>query len=323
MNFSQRYLIEEYVEDYRASRLGRRELLRRAVLITGSVPLAAATLFALGCSGGGSSTAAATATVTTAPPTQAPTQQPVPTPPPATGPGVTVQPTDPAIQVEDVKFKGPTSDVIGYLSRPRTGGPFPAVIVIHENRGLVEHTKDITRRYAKEGFAALAVDLLSRQGGTPADQAQAAAMLSRQNPDDFDDDLKAAVTFLKGQSFLRTGALGVTGFCMGGNFTWDLGLMSQDMKAAVPYYGRTRTIDLIPQTKAAILAIYGGNDNFVTPQSTQVEEALKAAGKTYEIKIYSGANHAFFNDTGQSYNADAAKDAWQITLTWFRKYLTA
>jgi len=315
MNFSQRYLVDEYVGEYEARRLGRRELLRRVVLITGSIPLSASVLFALGCSSGGSKTAA----TATAPPTQTP---PPPTPPPPSGPGVTVPATDPAIQVEEVRFKGPASDEIAYLARPRGNGPFPAVIVNHENRGLVEHIKDVTRRYAKEGFAALAPDLLSRQGGTPADQTQAASLLSRTNPDDLDADLRASVDYSKAQSFIRASAIGVTGFCMGGNFTWDLALTSPDIKAAIPYYGRARLLDQIPQTRAAVLAIYGGNDNFVTPQSVQVEESLKAAGKTYEIKIYPGANHAFFNDTGQSYNADAARDAWQISLAWFRKYLT-
>jgi carboxymethylenebutenolidase len=315
MNFSQRYLVDEYVEEYEAQRLGRRELMRRVLLVTGSIPLAASVLFALGCSSGGAKTAA----TATAPPTQTPVP---PTPPPPSGPGVTVPATDPGIQVEEVRFKGPASDVIAYLSRPRGNGPFPTVIVNHENRGLVEHIKDITRRYAKEGFAALAPDLLSRQGGTPADLTQAASLLSRTNPEDLDADLKASVDYLKTLSFVRSGAIGTTGFCMGGNFTWDLALTSLDIRAAIPYYGRVRLLDQIPQTRAAVLAIYGGNDNFVTPQSVQVEEGLKAAAKTYEIKIYPGANHAFFNDTSGSYNADAAKDAWQITLAWFRKYLT-
>src|SRR4051812_5492133 len=119
MNFSQRYLVDEYVEEYAAQRLGRRELLRRVLLITGSIPLSASVLFALGCSSGGSTTAA----TATAPPTQ--TQTP-PTPPPPSGPGVTVPATDPGIQVAEVRYKGPASDVLAYLSRPRTGGPFPA-----------------------------------------------------------------------------------------------------------------------------------------------------------------------------------------------------
>ncbi len=95
------------------------------------------------------------------------------------------------------------------------------------------------------------------------------------------------------------------------------------MKAAVPYYGMVRRLDELGKTRAAVLAMYGGNDTRVTGQSAQVEDRLRAAGKTYQIKVYAGANHAFFNDTGGSYNADAAKDAWQATLAWFRQYLTA
>jgi carboxymethylenebutenolidase len=333
LNFNQRYLIEEFAELYQQQRMERRELLRRALLITGSIPLAATSLFALGCgsSKSGSSSAAeatkpaaAATTATTASSAASPTSSApatIPTPPPATGPGVTVDPNDPAIQVAVVSYKGPASDITGYLSRPRTGGPTPAVVVIHENRGLVEHTKDITRRYAKEGFTALAVDLLSRQGGTPTDQAAAAGLLGRANPDDLTADLVASVGYLKSQPFVKPGALGTTGFCMGGNFTFELLIASPDIKAAAPYYGMVRQMDKLAQTNAAVLAIYGGADTRVTSQSPMVEEKLKAAGKTYQIKIYEGAMHAFFNDTGGSYNADAAKDAWQLTLGWFRKYL--
>lgn len=322
LNVYQRYVVEEFAGEYRERELSRRELLRKVLYVTGSVPLTASVLLALGCgdsSDEGTSASGANATATTAPrATEAPA-----TPPPASGPGVTVQPSDAAIQVRDVSFKGAASDIKAYLARPASGTSFPAVVIIHENRGLVEHTKDIARRYAREGFVGLAVDLVSRQGGTGADAAQNTGALTRTNATDLVADLVSGVDYLKQQAFVKANALGVTGFCFGGGYTFELAVASKDMKAAVPYYGTAqRIVSRLGETQAAILAIYGGNDRGITGQSPQVEEQLKAAGKTYQIKIYDGANHAFFNDTGGSYNEAAAKDAWQITLAWFRKYLT-
>jgi carboxymethylenebutenolidase len=329
----QRYFVEEFVEDYKEQHLSRREMLRKVLYVTGSVSLTASVLVTLGCGDSSNDNASPTAAATDRP---AATQASgganatslAGTPPAASGPGVTVDPTDPAIEAREVRFKGaganPAAEVIGYLSKPTGTGPFPALVVIHENRGLVEHIKDVTRRYAKENFVALAVDLVSRGGGTGADQAQNTGFLSRgATTADFVSDLQAGVEYLKQQPFVNAKALGVSGFCFGGGYTWELAVASPDIKAAVPYYGTAQNVmDRLGQTNAAVLAVYGGNDRGITGQSAQVEEKLKAAGKTYQIKIYDGANHAFFNDTGGSYNADAAKDAWTQTLAWFRKYLT-
>jgi carboxymethylenebutenolidase len=328
LNVYQRYFVEEFADDYKEQRLSRREMLRKVLYVTGSVPLTASVLLALGC--GDSSNDKAPAGVSTAPTTAPAATQPVAaatalpgTPPAATGAGVTVQPTDPAIGVRDVSFKGKAGDVFAYLAKPKAAGGYAAVIVIHENRGLVEHIKDVARRYAKENFVALAVDLVSRAGGTQANEAQNTGALGRANPDDLVQDLLSGVDYLKQQPFVKAGALGVTGFCFGGGFTWELAVASPEIKAAVPYYGTTqRIIDKLGQTNAAILAMYGSLDRSITPQAAATEEKLKAANKTYQIKIYDGANHAFFNDTGGAYNADAARDAWQLTLGWFRKYLT-
>jgi carboxymethylenebutenolidase len=326
LNVYQRYFVEEFADDYKERRLPRREMLCKVLYVTGSIPLTASVLFALGCGDSSDGKSSSGPAATTAPAaTSAPAAvTPLPgTPPAATGAGVTVQPTDPAIDVRDVSFKGKAGDVFAYLAKPKGAGSYPSVIVIHENRGLVEHIKDVARRYAKEDFVALAVDLVSRAGGTQANEAQNTGALGRANPDDLVQDLLSGVDYLKQQPFVKAGALGVTGFCFGGGFTWELAVASPEIKAAVPYYGTTqRVIDKLGQTNAAVLAMYGSLDRSITPQAAATEEKLKAANKTYQIKIYDGANHAFFNDTGGSYNADAAKDAWQLTLGWFRKYLT-
>ncbi len=323
LNVYQRYLIEEFADEYHENHLDRRNLLKKVLLVTGSIPVTALVLTTLGCGSpktneqrvtATSSPAAAAATPTAARPSPAPTN--------VTQAGATVLPTDPAIEVSDIRFRGPASDILAYLAKPRGNGPLPAVMVIHENRGLVEHIKDVARRYAKEGFAAFAIDLVSRNGGTKADANENTGFLGRANPDDLVADLVATVGYMKVQPFVKPSALGVTGFCFGGGYTFEAAVASPDIKAAVPYYGPvSRVLDNLPKTNAAILAMYGGNDARITGQAPSVEEKLKGAGKTVEVKIFPGANHAFFNDTGANYNQAAASEAWPQTLAWFRKYL--
>jgi carboxymethylenebutenolidase len=231
--------------------------------------------------------------------------------------------SDGSIVAEAVTYRGPAGDLKGYLARPRSGLPSAAVLVIHENRGLVEHTRDVARRYAKEGFVALAVDMASRGGGSTEDTQKNLGLLNQVGAEDHVKDLQAGIGFLKAQSFVKTGALGVTGFCYGGGFTFDVIAASADIKAGVPYYGTAaRALNNgLDRTKAAVLVMYGGTDTRITGERPQVETALKTAGGNYEIKVYEQAGHAFFNDTGGSYNEAAAKDAWVMTLAWFRKYL--
>jgi carboxymethylenebutenolidase len=282
-------------------------------LVTGSVPLAATSLLALGCGDSGSEQEP---TPTQPPPTAAPTQAPT-----ATSAGVAEN--DPAIVAEAVTYPGPAGQLKGYLARPRSGGPSAAVVVIHENRGLVDHIRDVARRYAKEGMVALAVDMASRGGGSTADTQQNLGLLNQVAAEDHVKDLLAAVAYLKAQTFVKPAALGVTGFCYGGGFTFDLTAASADIKASAPYYGTAARAlsNGLDRTKSAVLVMYGGTDARITGERDRVETALKAAGTTYEVKVYEGAGHAFFNDTGGAYNEAAAKDAWATTLAWFRRHL--
>jgi carboxymethylenebutenolidase len=312
------YLIEEFAEEYQAHRIGRRELLRRVLLLTGSVPLTATTLFALGCGDSSGDD--------DAPPV--PTEVPVVTTEAGIGPGVAA--TDPAVQAQSVRFPGQAGDVLGYLARPVASGSFPAVLVIPENQGLVDHFRDLARRYAKEGFVALAFDQLSRAGGTPATpdmQAISAAYRSITAPQML-EDMKTAVAYLKSHNFVRANALGVSGFCMGGDQAFEIALNSPDIKAGVPYYGtiRQEMAEPLGRTQVAFLVIYGALDNRVTAQRPMVEERLRAAGKPFEVKVYEGAGHAFFNDTRPNtgnfgYHQASAEDAWKSTLAWFRRHL--
>jgi carboxymethylenebutenolidase len=318
LEHNQRYLVEEFAEAYLEHRMARRDLLRRVLLLTGSVPLTASVLLALGC-GDSDDEPAATPTAST---------PPLATTEAGAGPGVA--PTDPAIQAQDIRFPGPASELIGYIARPSASGAFPAILVIPENQGLLEHFKDVARRYAKEGFVALSLDVLSRQGGTSTDMAAVMAAYRTLTTEGVVADMKGSLDYLKSQSFVRGNALGATGFCLGGNYVWEIVLASPEIKAAAPYYG---TVDMaklgqLRQVQAAVLAVYGGLDTRVTAQSALVDEQLKASGKPYEIKIYPTAGHGFFNEgranTGNfGYDPVASAEAWKNTLAWFRRHLTA
>jgi carboxymethylenebutenolidase len=237
--------------------------------------------------------------------------------------GVTVSPTDRAIQARDVSFPQGALQVLGYLAEPRTGTPAPGVLVIHENRGMLEHFKDVARRFAKVGYVALAVDLASREGGTArfTDPAQVSALLGRTPEEQLVAMLNGGATYLQGLSSVRRDRLGAMGFCFGGGMTWRLATANASLRAAVPYYGANPPLADVAKIKAAVLAIYGEQDTFINPGIPAIREALQRAGVTHEIVIYSNARHAFFNDTGPQYSATAAQQAWQRTLAWFERHL--
>jgi carboxymethylenebutenolidase len=313
LNPHQRYLLEEFAEDYFARKLNRRDLLRRSLLATGSLTLTATSLFALGCGGSGDNDddgAAPTAATESTPAATAT----------AGASSIHVDENDPAIHGEKVTFPGAGGDVFGYLARPSASGTYPGVIIIHENRGLLPHFEDVARRYARQGYVGLAVDLASRLGGSE----KAGQSVGQVNPDDAVSDLQSGLNYLKSQTYVKATALGVTGFCFGGGYTFDLAATSPDIKAAVPYYGTAARAlqEGLDQTQAAVFAVYGGNDTRITGERANVEAALQKTGRPYQIKVFDGANHAFFNDTGGSYNEAAATEAWADTLDWFRQHLT-
>ena len=216
-------------------------------------------------------------------------------------------------------------ELMGYLAKPTKEGTYPAVIVIHENRGLTAHIKDVARRLAKAGYVALAPDLVSRAGsGGTAQTAsdQIAGLLSQSKPEDLVKDLSAGVDYALKQPGVKQGKAGVVGFCFGGAYTLRLAAANPSIGAAVCYYGVTpQPASQMSATNAAILGQYGGNDARVNGTIPDLEKTLADAGKTFEKKIYDGANHAFNNDTGANYNEQAAVTAWQATLDWFGQHL--
>lgn len=305
----QRYIVEEWAEDYGQGRLGRRELLRRVAMMAGGVALALPVLQSLGL----------TATPTEI--AEAASSAPLTT---AQASGVTVPPTDPALQASMIEFTMGTQKVFGYLSQPRSGGPSPAVLVIHENRGLQEHFKDVTRRLAKAGYVAFALDLASHEGGTEryaADLARVSAILGQTAPEQQVATMNAAVRHLQGLPSVRRDRIGAMCYCFGGGMTWRLATQNADLRAAVPYYGSNPPLADVPKIKAAVLAIYGEQDTRLNAGIPAVRQALQNARVVHEIVIYPNADHAFFNDTSERYNAQAAGEAWTRTLGWFERHL--
>jgi carboxymethylenebutenolidase len=218
---------------------------------------------------------------------------------------------------------GSEKPVTGYLSMPEGKGPFPAVIVIHENRGLNEHTRDVARRFAAEGFVALAPDALSRAGGTDKmkspDEARAAIMAM--DPADAIADLEAGLKYLASQPNVDADQIGSVGFCWGGARSFTLSTASKLLHACVVFYGSTPPLEDLGRVHCPVLGLYGGTDERITSKVPETAEAMKKAGKDFTSHIYPTAGHAFFNDTGANYNAEAAKDAWTRTLTFLRKTL--
>lgn len=224
------------------------------------------------------------------------------------------------IEAGDIEFTGPGSTLFGHLAKPTEGDGKAAVLVIHENRGLVEHIKDVTRRAARGGFLALGVDLLSRQGGVqmfpePTQQTQA---YGRTNQTDRRADLLAGFELLRSMGATK---IGITGFCAGGGNAWDFAVNVPELAAAVPFYGAPAAVADLPKITAPVLALYAERDRALTTSLLPVAAEMIRLQKTFGMVVYEGAGHAFHNDTSPAYNGPAADDAWSRTLLWFDKFL--
>jgi carboxymethylenebutenolidase len=211
----------------------------------------------------------------------------------------------------------------GYLARPGDApGKLPAVMVVHENRGLNPHIKDVTRRLALEGFVAFAPDYLSGMGGTPQDADKARDMIGQLKQEDIDETSHAAVQALAGLAE-ATGKTGAIGFCWGGGQVNALAARGDPaLQAGVAYYGRQPDAALVPGIACPLLLHYAGLDERINAGIAVFEEALKANGKTYELHLYEGVNHAFNNDTNAArYNKEAADLAWGRTVAFLKRNL--
>ena len=231
--------------------------------------------------------------------------------------------TDPAIVADYITYSSPQGHgtVRGYLVRPaNASGKLPAVVVVHENRGLNPYIEDVARRLAKAGFIALAPDGLTSVGGYPGNDEKGKALQEKIDPTRLMNDFFAAIDWLMKHDS-STGKVGITGFCYGGGVTNAAAVAYPDLGAAVSFYGRQPDAKDVARIKAPIMLHFGELDTRINEGWPAYEQALKAAGTTYEAYIYQGANHGFHNDSTPRYDEAAANLAWERTLGWFRKYL--
>lgn len=297
MNELQRYLVEEAVEDYEEGRLTRRDALKAVAGLTG----AALATQILDAHAQTKAAAAAKAPRTSAP---------------------LVAYDDPAIVAGVAEFPGAGARIAGYLARPKQSGRFPIVLVCQENRGLTRHVEDVTRRVAKAGYLGLAVDLLSREGGTAKHEFDAIpGTLGKAAPERHVQDFQSGLAYARSQPYAKGDRVGMVGFCFGGAVTWRVAAAVRDLRAAVPFYGVPVQEADVGGIGAAVLAIYAAKDERINKNIPAIEAAMQKHGKTFRKIVYPGVDHAFHNDAGARYNAAAAKAAWGETLAWFGKHL--
>jgi carboxymethylenebutenolidase len=303
----ERYLIEEFYDDYQEGSLDRGAFTRRVAFIRGSMAAAVA-MAAVGCAP--DELPAATEpmpTATLAPPPAAdrsiaadsgsagrtPPSQPAASADTGQSP-FSVPIDDPAIVAEDVIFNSGADEIAGHLAHPAAGGPHPAILVCHENRGLVEHIRDVARCFAKAGYVALAIDLLWREGGTAVfDRDAVPGMLTGAGADRHLADFQAGFEFLQARDDVEPDRIGMTGYCFGGGITWRFAAANPDLKAAVPFYGIGPDLDEVPNIKAAVLGVYAEQDSRVNAGKDALEQALpRPASSTRSTSIPASGTHS-------------------------------
>jgi len=284
--------LKELIREYRDGKITRREFMRKALAITGSLVAADRLL-----------------------------EQLTPT---GTYAGE-VDPGDPAISTSDADFPGKAGTVFGYLVRPSAAGKFPALIVIHANQGINDYSRDVARRFAKQGYVALAVDYLSRQGGSKKANPKGEGLTTIRELAPWQavaEDTGAGFIYLGKLPHVRADRLGLIGFCWGGEMTFSSATEVRGLKAVVVFYGRSpKPLERIKNIQAPVLAHYGEKDPGVNQDIPSTEEAMKQYANSYTYKIYPGAFHGFHTDSSDRYHPEAAKEAWAKTLDFFKKNL--
>ena len=222
---------------------------------------------------------------------------------------------------ETVQSPAGNGSIKGYLARPAKNGKRPAVLVIHENRGLNPYIEDVARRLATVDFVAFAPDGLTSVGGFPGTDEKGAELFRKVDPKKMTEDFVAAAKWLKARSD-STGKLGAVGFCFGGGMVNQLAVMlGKDLNAGVAFYGRQAAVDDFPKISAPLLFNYAGNDERINAGIANYEAALKANNKVFESHMYEGKQHGFHNDTTPRYDEASAKLAWTRTVDFFKKHL--
>jgi carboxymethylenebutenolidase len=302
------YLAGEVGEDWADGIISRREALRRLALLGLSVGSAVALLEACAPADGPASLRPSASASTASPGASSPG-----------GSSPRASAAGPPADGEAITFPGPTAELQGFFVA--AGAPKGAMLVIHENRGLNDHIRSVASRLAADGYSALAIDLLSEEGGSDAlAQGDIQAALSRASTERLVGDMKAGLDELARRT--PDGKLGAIGFCFGGGMVWAL-LDAGDprLAAAIPFYGPAPAAPDFSGNTAAVLGVYAEQDARVNASRETADAALTAAGLEHEIKVYPGVDHAFFNDTGARYNAEQAAAAYADVLAWLGRYL--
>ncbi len=322
------YLAGEVGVDWADGLITRREALRRLALLGLSAPAASAILAACSSEGGEvsgpttapSTTATGSATATGSTPSSA-TATPSTTAASSTTGSTAASAGGAAVAPAPITFAGPSGELRGSFAAAAT--PKGAVLLIHENRGLTDHFVALPGRFAASGYSALAIDLLSAEGGTAAfaDSAQATAALGAASQSRLTADVRAGLEELARRTPGKK--LAVVGFCFGGGQVWQLLAAGTDdrVAAAVPFYGPGPAGADFSKTRAAVLGVYAERDSRVNASREAMGAALAAAGRTSELKTFPGVDHAFFNDTGARYDATQAGAAYDAVLAWFATHL--
>ena len=285
--------LKEAYRDYQDGRISRREFMQKAIIITGS--LAAANSLVRGLVSGDANAAQSA-------------------------------PVDPEILTHNVEYQGKAGTVWAYLARPVKAGKYPSIIVIHENQGLNDHIRDIARRLAKERYVALAPDFLSKQGGTMKANPKGGGLANIRELAPWQtvaEDVESGFAYLNVLPDARADKQALIGFCWGGEMTFAAATKVKTLDVAIVFYGRSpNPLDLVKDIRAPVMAHYGEKDEGVNKGIDETVAAMKKFNKVYDHKIYSGAQHAFNNDTNPSrYHAEAAKEAWDRTLSFLKKNL--
>ena len=234
-----------------------------------------------------------------------------------------VPPDDERIDAEYVEYPSPrgSGTMRGLLARPSQGtGPWPGVLVIHENRGLNPYIEDVVRRFAAADFVALGPDALTPLGGYPGSDDEGRALQSRLDRETMTEDFIAGAEYLIGHED-STGRVGAVGFCFGGGMVGTLAVRMPDLAAGVPFYGSQPASEDVPRIRAPLMIHYAGLDERINAGWPAFEEALRANGKSYVMHMYEGANHGFHNDTTPRYDEAAARLAQERTMAFFNEHL--
>jgi len=230
---------------------------------------------------------------------------------------------DRSISSQRMTYRSPKGhgSINGYLVRPASGGPHPAVLVVHENRGLNPYIEDVARRCAKAGYFTLAPDGLTPKGGYPGNDDDGRKLQAELDREKLFEDFRAAVDYLLPHRD-STGKVGAVGFCFGGGISNALAVNAPDLAAAVPFYGRQPPASDVPKIKAPLLLHYAELDERINAGWPAYETALKENGKTYTAHMYQGVNHGFHNDSTPRYDKESAALAWERTLAFFKEHLS-